>query len=142
MTVPPLLPDTADPESAPFFDAARRHQLVVRRCRDCAAGTFPPTVHCPHCGSWDTDWVEVEGRGRLHTWTTVFQQLHPSFEVPYTVVVVDVDDVAHVRMVGTLAGAPDLVVGLPMEVWFQDLDEGVVLPQWRPVDRDEPGRQR
>ena len=58
--------------------------------------------------------------------------MHPAFPVPYTIVLIQLDDV-RARLVGHLPGAPELVEGQPMEVWFETLDDGVVLPQWRTV---------
>ena len=66
------------------------------------------------------------------SWTTVHQPFHPAFEVPYTVVLVELDDVPGARLVGQLPGAPDLVDGMAMEVRFEALDGEVVLPQWAP----------
>ena len=74
----------------------------------------------------------MSGRGRVYSWTTVEHQVHPAFPVPYTVVLIQLDDVP-ARLVGHLPGAPELVEGQPMEVWFETLDDGVVLPQWRTV---------
>lgn len=72
-----------------------------------------------------------ERTGRLHTWTLVTHQVHPAFPTPYTLVVVQLDDAPDVRLMGRLDGAPELAEGQPMQVWFQTLEPGVVLPQWR-----------
>src|SRR5262249_316724 len=72
------------------------------------------------------------GRGHLYSWTTAEHQVHPGFPVPYTVVLVQLDDVP-ARFIGYLPGEPELREGQPMEVWFESLEDGVVLPQWRPV---------
>jgi hypothetical protein len=50
--------------------------------------------------------------------------------VPYTVVLIQLDDMP-ARVVGYLPGVPDLEEGQPMQVWFETLDDGVVLPQWK-----------
>ena len=70
------------------------------------------------------------GRGRVYSWTVVEHQVHPAFPMPYTVVLVQLDD-APARLVGSLAGRRDLIEGQPMEVWFETLDDGVVVPQWK-----------
>jgi DUF35 OB-fold domain, acyl-CoA-associated len=61
----------------------------------------------------------------------VEHQVHPAYPVPYTVVLVQLDDVA-ARLIGRLPGRPDLAPGQPMQVWFEELD-GAVLPQWAPA---------
>ena len=70
-------------------------------------------------------------RGRVYSWTVVEHQVHPAFPVPYTVVLVELDDHPRRGSSATYPGTPELVEGQPMEVWFETLDDGVVLPQWR-----------
>ena len=128
-----LLPYVDDRETAGFFEAAAEGRLVYRACNDCQHALHPPTDHCPHCGGWNTAWRDAGGRGRLHSWTTVTHQIHPDFPAPYTLVVVELDDAPEVRLMGRLDGAPELAPEMPMEVWFERLGEGPVLPQWRPA---------
>ena len=79
-------------------------------------------------------WRQVSGAGRLYSWTIVEHQVHPAYATPYTVVLVSLDEHPEVRLLGFLPGRAGLAVDQPMEVWFQDLAEGVSLPQWRPVE--------
>jgi hypothetical protein len=127
-----LIPATQDRDTAGFFAAAAEGRLAIRVCLDCQHAIHPPMAHCPKCGSWNTDWRTSEGRGTLYSWTTVTHQIHPAYPTPYTVVVVSVDDAPGVRLIGSLPGAPALHAGQPMRVWFEILDQGVVIPQWAP----------
>ena len=133
MTTPSILPNINDRETAPFFAGAREHKLVVKQCGSCGNGIHPPTAHCPFCGSWDTHWQQSKGMGTLHTWSVVEHQVHPAYPVPYTLVVVTLNDIAHVRLVGSIPGRPVLKAGMPMRVSFQTLETGIVVPQWEPV---------
>ena len=54
--------------------------------------------------------------------------MHPAYPVPYTIVLVELDDAPGRGSSASFPGAPDLVEGQPMEVWFETLDDGVVLP--------------
>jgi uncharacterized protein len=128
-----LLPYTQDRETGPFFEAAAEEKLVYLKCSACAHALHPPTRHCPACGSWDTAWSEAKGTGRVHSWTVVRHQVHPDFPAPYTLAVVELDDAPEVRLMTRLDGAQPLAPGLRMQVWFEPLADGVVLPQWRPV---------
>ncbi|HEY2661283.1 MAG TPA: OB-fold domain-containing protein [Caulobacteraceae bacterium] len=130
-TINAILPNVADRETQGFFDAAAQGRLVVRACKTCDHAIHPPTEHCPYCGGWDTAWRDAKGTGRLHSWTVVAHQIHPAFPVPFTLVVVELDDAPEVRLMGRLDGAPDLSEGMPMQVWFETLEPGVTLPQWR-----------
>jgi uncharacterized OB-fold protein len=132
-----LLPVTDDIDTAGFWDAARQHRLVIRTCRQCQATIHMPMAHCAQCGSWDGYWRDVSGRGRLHSWTVVEHQVHPSYPVPYTIVLVDLDDAPGARLVGRLDGAPELHPGQSMEVHFEPIGEDVVLPNWQPAASPE-----
>jgi uncharacterized OB-fold protein len=130
-----VLPETADPDTAGFFAAAAREELTLCACAACGAVLHLPRAYCAGCGSWDTIWRTVSGRGRLYSWTTVEHQAHRAFPVPYTVVLVELDDAPEARLVGYLPGRPELEAGMPMQVWFEPVDDGIRLPQWRPTIR-------
>jgi uncharacterized OB-fold protein len=127
-----ILPVDDDHDTGGFFAAARCGELVVRVCDECGAVLHVPIAHCHTCGSWDGTWTRVQGTGHLVSWTTAEHQVHPAYPVPYTIVLVELDDRPGVRFVGSLPGAPQLTDGQPMRVWFEEL-EGAVLPQWEPV---------
>jgi uncharacterized OB-fold protein len=129
-----MLPVTDDRETGPFFAAAAQGKLSVKACRNCSKGIHPPVPHCPYCGSADTGWREVTGSGTLHSWSTVAHQVHPDFPVPYTLVVVQLDDVPEIRLIGRIGGEPELRVDQPMALCFEQLAEGVAIPNWSPVE--------
>ena len=127
-----LRPVDDDLDTGPFFAAARRGELVVQRCARCSAVLHVPRQYCRACGSWETTWEPQPGRGELYSWTVVAHQVHPAYPVPYTVVLVELPDTG-ARLIGSLPGTPALQVGQGMEVWFEELDDGVVQPNWRPA---------
>lgn len=127
-----LVPLDDDIDTGPFFQAAKRGELVIQRCNGCDAVLHVPRAYCHFCGSWETRWQPVPGRAALYTWSVVSHQVHPAYPPPYTVVVVKLDE-TRANLIGSIPGAPELRAGQPMEVWFEELREGVVLPNWRPV---------
>ena len=124
------------PELRPFFDAAKRRELVVQRCRDCGAWRFPAREICSNCLSRQVEWVPVSGRGEIFSYNVMHQVYHPGFatEVPYAVVVVKLDEGA--KMISNLVGvAPqDIRIGMRVEVVFEDVSDEVTLPKFRPAD--------
>jgi uncharacterized protein len=124
-----------DDESAPFWDACARHELVLQACASCGRFRFPPRVMCPLCQSMESTWVPASGRGRVWSWVVAHPPVLPSFSdrVPFNVAVIELEE--GVRMIGNLfdVANEDIREDLPVEVTFEDVEEGVSLPQWRPA---------
>jgi uncharacterized OB-fold protein len=123
------------PESRPFWEAARRHELALPRCRACGRMHFFPRAACPHCLSGDLEWRRVSGRGRLHTFTVVHRGLRNfPLGTPYVLAVVELDEGP--RMMTNLVGVdPDpakIRIGMAVEVAFDDVTPEVALPRFRP----------
>ena len=137
-----ILPTKEDRDTGGFFEAADRGELVYRACNACGQTINPPRARCAICGSWDTAWKTSNGKGRLHSWTTVTHQVHPKFPVPYTVFVVELDDAPDVHLVGYMDGTPLVEAGMPMRVRFDPTDDGGALPQWEPDPSDPSERDQ
>jgi uncharacterized OB-fold protein len=84
--------DYGDPLSAPFWEAAVRHELIVQRCAACGAHQFYPRPFCLVCQSDDISWVPVAGAGTVYAQTTVHIQISPEFDPPYTAALIDLDE--------------------------------------------------
>src|SRR5262245_13929527 len=93
------LPFTTDPIDAPYWEAAKRGELVVQTC---AAGhrRFPPRPMCPHCQSVEYSWERMSGRGRVWSFAVPHPPLLPVFEkiAPYNVIVVELVEDASLRL--------------------------------------------
>lgn len=124
-----------DPDSEPFWEAAAQHRLVVQRCAACKTFRHPPRPMCPSCLSLEQEWIEVSGRGRVWSWVVAHPPVLPAFaeKTPYNVAVIELDE--GMRMVGNLLDVDlgDIREGLEVEVIFTDVEEGVTLPQWKPI---------
>ncbi|MEW6301130.1 MAG: OB-fold domain-containing protein [Thermodesulfobacteriota bacterium] len=135
MPLPAPSPDGVD---APFWEGARNHRLLVQRCARCGTFQFGPEWICHRCRSGELGWHECAGRGRVYAFERVWHPVHPALKdrVPYLVVLVELPDAGHVRLVGNLLGDPrqQVRIGDEVEVVWEDHDE-VTLPQWRRVPR-------
>lgn len=131
------IPDEA---SAPFFEGARRHELMLLRCRDCGTFMWPgapfaTTVRsrCINCYSGSLEWTATSGRGAIYSFAIMHQVYDPAFaeEVPYNVTIVDLEE--GVRMTSNIVDCPndELEVGTPVEVVFEDVDEQISIPRFR-----------
>ena len=82
-----------DSKSAEFFEAAKRDELVIKRCR-CGRALAPETAVCTSCGRNDLGWETAAGTGELVTWTVVHKPPNAAFAdlVPYTVGIVELTE--------------------------------------------------
>jgi len=122
-------------EMRPFFEAAKRHALVVQRCTACGTHRFPAREICSKCLSRAAQWVQVSGAGQVFSYNVMHQVYHPGFagEVPYAVVVVKLAEGA--KLNSNLVGVPPhaIRIGMPVKVVFEDITDEVTLPKFAPA---------
>lgn len=126
----------ADSVSAPYWEACRRHELLLQRCTDCQTCRFPPTPLCSRCHSPRAEWMKASGRGKVYSWNVV---VHPvprelyADEVPYVVALVELEE--SVRLPTNIVGCDPSRVEAEMlvEIVFDDVTPDVTLPKFRPV---------
>lgn len=121
------------PQARELWEGCRKHKLLIQRCLACGTLRHYPRIMCPNCSSWDTEWVEVSGKGKIYSWTVAHQAFHPAFidEVPYASVIVELDE--GVRLVTNIVDAKpgELYIGMPVEVVFQDATSEITLPKFK-----------
>ena len=123
-----------DRDSAPWWEAVRRHELVVQRCDGCGVKRFPARAICNRCRSRSSTWVPSAGTGRVVSWIVNHQVFMPALadEVPLAILYVRLDDGDGIHMYGNLVGDAAIVPDLPVEAVFVDVADDVTLVQWRP----------
>ncbi len=123
-----------------YWEGAQAGKLVILRCPDCRAYTHPPREMCTSCWNESLIPTEVSGRGTLYSWSVMHAKGNPGFEdrLPYAVLIVELDEQKDLRVIGNLVdGQPsDLVLGMPMQVVFERINDDVTLPQWRIAGTD------
>ena len=132
------LPRPLSPEvTRPFWEAAKRHELVMPRCTRCDYLFFYPRSECPRCLSTHLEWMQVSGRGRLHTYTIVYQPANAAFrdDTPYIYAVVQLDEGP--RMVSNVVQCEleAVKVDMPLEAIFDDVTPECTLVKFKPASR-------
>lgn len=133
----PLPMPANDGLDAEYWEATKRHELVVQRCNDCSTWQWGPEWVCYNCHSFDLGFEKVSGRGVIYSWQRPWHPVHPALKDfgPYLIVLVELPDAGNVRMVGNLLGDPhqDVVIGSEVEAVYEDHEGGQTLVQWRVV---------
>jgi uncharacterized OB-fold protein len=139
MTTPATKPrfdlPTIEPETRPFWEAAKDGRLLIGRCRPCAKAYYYPRPFCPTCWSEDVELVEASGRGAVYTYSTVFMNDLPPFNerLPYVAAMVDLEEGVRISTNLVDCEPKDLRVGMAVEVTFQPISPEVSIPVFRPA---------
>lgn len=126
--MPPMLWDNMG-----FWEGIKGHELVFQKCKQCDAWAHPPRPMCPRCRSLEKEWSPSTGKGIICSWVTYRQSLHPGFKVPYSVVLVELEE--GVRVVSNMVDVKpeEIYIGMPVEVVFEDVAEDLTLPKFKKV---------
>jgi uncharacterized protein len=140
-----ILPRTDDPDTAPFWRAARERRLVVQECDACGHVRFPPHPYCPACRNATHRWREAAGYGRVWTYAFVYKPTLSAFApyTPFPIAYIELEDLPGVRMTGNLVAAEgaeinsvphdQVRIGLRVKAVFADVADDVTMPRWAPV---------
>ena len=117
------------PETKPYWDAAAKGQLLVKKCNACGELHYYPRSICPFCFSADTAWVAASGKGTIYSYSVMRR-----VPVPYVVAYV------------TLAEGPTMItnivdcdpsavrIGQAVTVTFKPSDGGPPVPMFTPAE--------
>jgi hypothetical protein len=124
-----------DRDSAYYWAAARRHELVFQQCADCRRFRFYPRLVCPHCLSDKFEWRQSDGRGVVYSFTVIHRAPTPAFrdQTPYVLALIELPE--GVRMMSNVIGCDpaEVRIGMPVRVMFEDVTPEVTLPKFKPA---------
>ncbi|HTX83181.1 MAG TPA: OB-fold domain-containing protein [Streptosporangiaceae bacterium] len=132
---PPVSPDTEF-----FWAGTRVGELRIQRCGACGALRHPPGPACLSCGITSKQEYQVTaGTGTVYSYVVHRHPPVPGKQLPIVIALVELTE--GVRVMAELTGIdPDKVhIGLPVRTSFIRIDDGLVLPGWRPDERVWPG---
>ncbi len=120
-------------DSAFFWEGAKQGKLLGQRCGSCQAFRHPPRPMCPKCQSFDTEIVELSGRGTVHSFIKPVHPPLPMFGHGYLVALIDLEE--GIRLLSNLCdiALEDARNDMPVEVFFVPTAEDATVPQFRPA---------
>jgi hypothetical protein len=120
--------------SQPFWEAAKKHELKLQRCKSCGAYIYYPRTLCPKDLLSDLEWVTVSGKGTVYSYTIAEAPTHPAFagDVPYVIAIVELAEGP--RMTTNIVGCQpsEVKVGMPVKVYFDDVTPEMTLVKFQP----------
>jgi uncharacterized OB-fold protein len=132
---PPGIAIAVNHWTAPFWEAAARHELLLPRCAHCHRYRMPPTPFCPHCNRQGLDWIAAPEEAFLYSYTIVERAVIPGTEdmLPYVPAIVEYPTADGIRLITNIVGASlgQIAVGCPVALAWHDLPEGGAIPVFR-----------
>lgn len=124
------LPDNV---SRPYWEAAARGELLVQECPSCGHRQFYPRAMCTRCAA-EPEWIQASGRGTVHTYTVIHQNLGDPWQemTPYIVAMVELEEGPMMMTNITHCDPDEVEIGMPVEVHTVAVDDGIGLPFFRP----------
>jgi uncharacterized OB-fold protein len=103
-----------------FYKFVSEKRLMAAKCNECGTVLLPPKPMCTKCFSTNLKWIELEGAGKLLSYTIIhvapeqFQAM-----APYTVGIVELKN--GLRLPGMICGVdPEgIKVGMKLKIDFE-----------------------
>lgn len=130
--MPPVVPPVPTRDDQWFWDGIGEGRLLLQSCGECGTLRHPPQPMCAACGSLVRSTVEASGRGRVFSWIVSAPSRPEATE--RIAALVELEE--GIRLVTNLVGVDrDAArIGLPVRCEFLEVQEGLTLPQFRPVE--------
>jgi uncharacterized OB-fold protein len=112
---------------APFWRGCAQGVLLITRCAGCGTWYWYPPLGCRRCGGDKLEWTDAGRTGSVFSFTVAHRSFLPpgAADVPYAVVLVELDGAPGVRLLGNLVeGQP--AVGQRVRVEFRPAGEHMV----------------
>ena len=119
-----------------FWKHCALRQLRFQVCADCDTPRHPPTPVCACCHSFNADWKATQGHGSIYSYTVIHHASHEAVKpkLPYVVGVIEFADVPGVRLVSNITDIDpaQVRIGMPVQLWWDDIGEGMWVPRFSP----------
>ncbi len=110
-----------------YNEALKNDKLLGLKCQECGNINVPPKMVCGQCHSTEMEVVELGGKGKIQTFTTVnVTSEGRENEVPYTIVLVELDEGPWIM--GNLGGIDQKSTGMELIGKTVKMKDNLVFP--------------
>ena len=112
--------------------------LHIQKCTDCAEVYFPPRPFCPVCLSRKVEWIKASGNASLYSYV-INKRTVPGWPEPQSVAMVKLEEgPMMVSCIVECEQTPEaLIIDMPLQVTFRQLDENISIPLFKPANIGE-----
>jgi uncharacterized protein len=134
--LPPKPMPEPTPVTQPFWDALRRHTVVIQYSPSSDQYVFYPRALAPGTLADDLEWREIPGTGTLYTFTIADRPTAPPWadSLPQLLAVVEWDEGPRLSTEMVNVDPGDLFVGMRVKPVFCDYpDDDITLLRYEPA---------
>ena len=91
-----ITPPAVNPETKPFWDAAREGRFLVPFCAACGKAHWYPRAICPFCAGDKVEWREASGKGTIYTFS-VMRRVKEPYAIAHVTLAEDADQHRQLR---------------------------------------------
>lgn len=113
-----------------FYKFVSEKRLMAAKCNECGTVLLPPKPMCTKCLSNHLQWIELEGAGKLLSYTVIYIAPEQFQSItPYTVGIVELQN--GLRLPGMIrdVNAEEIRVGMNLKIDF-DTSASTQWPAW------------
>lgn len=120
-------------ESSCYWEGCSVHELRYQYCENCERAQFPPAARCRTCHQREIEWRKSGLKGTLHSFSLVHRAPTKAFiaDAPYYVGLIDLNEGFRIMTNIQTKTGQGVEIGAPVEVFFEERGDAVVLPQAR-----------
>lgn len=129
-----VLPEI-DAVNEAYWTGGGEGKVMLSHCPDCERFIHPPERICPYCLGRDVAPRAVPGEATVYSFTINHQPWLPDMEVPFAIVVADIDAAPGVRITARLAtdDLDGVAIGQKLAMDFEQVED-VRLPFFRRIE--------
>jgi len=146
------------PDTRFFWDGMLVRELRIQRCCECGTLRHPPGPMCPECGGFrgvdppgrqgggfrgvvppgqqdgsaDPGYVAAAGTGTVFSYVVHHHPPVPGKRLPIVIALVELDEGVRVLGEMTAVSPEEVRIGMPVQIEYLRVDDGLTLPAWRP----------
>jgi uncharacterized OB-fold protein len=122
------MPDTENPDKKQILvrehlftvpkSSGEKPRLIGSKCNNCGEVVFPRKTMCPHCCSHNVEEAFIGPRGKLYSFTVIYQPAPIGYKgpIPYGVVKVEMPEGLRITGHATVSDPAQLHIGMEMEL--------------------------
>jgi len=108
-----------------FINHLEQGKVMGTRCTNCERVYFPPRADCYYCLSSDVEWFEVEGVGKLITYSKLkYAPVGFENDLPYCIAVLDYGDYKVFGRIASEIPEEEIQLGMEMVTTANKLPNG------------------